>query len=399
EHYATTEAVTGYRMNRTESWAPSGEGGSRYGQGSTSVRIPAEAEAWYVNMNWSSRPAPGTPMIVRNPSNGRAVVAAAGYETGPSANDAVAGVSEEVHDWLGTSHLSELEIGFAVDPSLPFGPIDCGGSQGGGSGSGGGTSGGSSGGGATTEACYLGSDRSGDTCLALVTLPAGTSGYAYPSSADARYAPPVRYLDLRDWTGSERLAPNFTLSELAIEDDGRWAVVQPRAVAHLQAMRDRLGGLNVNSGYRNVSHNAAVGGATLSRHMWGDAFDLDPSAASLSAMASACRDEGAGYVESYTTHVHCDWRDDALDPVFFGGARSAARMPDDSMVAWLDWRGRALTAPATGFDEGEPLRTWSAWDADGHLLAEVAAETFEPPEGAVTVGVDVGSRLWLELDL
>ena len=64
-------------------------------------------------------------MIVRNPANGRAVVASAGWETGPGSNQRVAGVAEEVHDWLQSNHLDDLEIGFALDQSLPLGPIAC----------------------------------------------------------------------------------------------------------------------------------------------------------------------------------------------------------------------------------------------------------------------------------
>ena len=52
-------------------------------------------------------------------------VAAAGYETGPGANTAIGGVSEEIHDYLGTDHRDALELGFAEDQTLAFGPIDC----------------------------------------------------------------------------------------------------------------------------------------------------------------------------------------------------------------------------------------------------------------------------------
>ena len=65
-------------------------------------------------------------MIVRNPRNGKAVVAAGGYETGPTEERDIGGVAEEIHHYLGTSHRQVLEIGFAVDQTLPFGPIDCG---------------------------------------------------------------------------------------------------------------------------------------------------------------------------------------------------------------------------------------------------------------------------------
>ena len=124
-HYARSEAASGYVMDRREPWAPAGEGGSRWGQGSTGRPVPIEDEAWYVNMHWRDRPAPGTRMIVRNPENGRAVVASAGYETGPGANTAVGGATEEIHDWLGTTHRDVLSMGFAADDALPLGPIDC----------------------------------------------------------------------------------------------------------------------------------------------------------------------------------------------------------------------------------------------------------------------------------
>jgi hypothetical protein len=125
-HYQLSQDATGYDMSRTEPWAPAGEGGSRYGQGSTGGVLPVEDEAWYITMYWRQRPAKGTRMIVTNPDNGRAVVASAGWETGPGSNTAVAGVSEEIHHYLGTGHLDDLTIGFAADDSLPLGPIDCG---------------------------------------------------------------------------------------------------------------------------------------------------------------------------------------------------------------------------------------------------------------------------------
>ena len=124
-HYALSEAATGYSMNRTEPWAPAGEGGSRFGQGSTGRPVPVIEEAWYVNMHWRDRPARGARMIVMHPESGRAVVAAAGYETGPGANTAIGGASEEIHHHLGSGHRTPLIMGFAVDQNLDYGPIDC----------------------------------------------------------------------------------------------------------------------------------------------------------------------------------------------------------------------------------------------------------------------------------
>lgn len=125
-HYQLSAQATSYQMSRTEPWAPSGEGGSRWGQGSTGAAVPVLDEAWYVNMYWRQRPAKGTRMIIANPLNGRAVVASAGYETGPGANTAIGGVAEEIHDHLGTGHRDDLIMGFAQDQALPLGPISCG---------------------------------------------------------------------------------------------------------------------------------------------------------------------------------------------------------------------------------------------------------------------------------
>lgn len=125
-HYAISEATTAYAMPRREPWAPAGEGGSEWGQSAHARPLPVLDEAWYVNQYWRQRPPPGTRMIVYNPANGRAVVAAGGYETGPGAHTAIAGASEEIHHHLGTTHRDPLLVGFAADPALPLGPIDCG---------------------------------------------------------------------------------------------------------------------------------------------------------------------------------------------------------------------------------------------------------------------------------
>ncbi|MBW1879936.1 MAG: hypothetical protein JRJ84_16360 [Deltaproteobacteria bacterium] len=125
DHYALSTVASGYTMNRREPWAPDGEGNAHYGQGATGVPVPVLAEAWYVNMYWRDRPARGTPMLVINPFEKRAVVTAAGYETGPGANTAIGGVVEEVHHHLGTSHRDRLIMGFAADDTLELGPVDC----------------------------------------------------------------------------------------------------------------------------------------------------------------------------------------------------------------------------------------------------------------------------------
>ncbi len=126
-HYALSADASDYDMARTEPWAPAGEGGSEFGQGSTGSPLPVVDEAWYVNMYWASstRPARGTRMIITNPQNGRTVVASAGWETGPGSSSRAGGASEEIHHALGTGHGDTLRFAFAIDQTLPFGPIVC----------------------------------------------------------------------------------------------------------------------------------------------------------------------------------------------------------------------------------------------------------------------------------
>ncbi len=122
EHYALSEGTTGFVVARDQPWCP--QESCEYGQGACGHPLPVENEGWYVNMYWSDRPDEGTRMILLN-DEGRAVVVAAGYETGPGNLDYVGGTTEEVHAWLGTGHGGTLTLGFAADQTLPLGPIAC----------------------------------------------------------------------------------------------------------------------------------------------------------------------------------------------------------------------------------------------------------------------------------
>lgn len=245
-------------------------------------------------------------------------------------------------------------------------------------------------------ACFPGDDMSWTTCLATLPATGLGSDYAYPAplNGSAQYAAPTRVLDLQAHPGSTKLAPNFRLDEIAQLYKGRYAVVQPHAVERLQDLRDQLGALIVNSGYRSPGYNSGIGGATWSRHMYGDGFDIDPVSVSLSALQSACNAHGASYVGVYTSHMHCDWRNDPLSTAFYGSAGSNAftwELPAFDGAIAVD-AGR-LVAPAVGWDEGEPLREWVAFDADGWAIDTFVGETWDPPPGTASVEVWIGREI------
>ncbi len=249
------------------------------------------------------------------------------------------------------------------------------------------------------EACYPGPSEAWTTCLPLVQPADLGSDYVYPApyGGDPQYREPIAWLDLDAEDPGQALAPNFVLEEFAEAWKGRWAVVQPHAVASVQAVRDDVGVLIVNSGYRSPTYNASVGGVESSRHVYGDGFDLDPASVSLDDLADACYAHGAGYVGYYATHIHCDWRDDDVDTAFFGAAASAplGPPPPPARNAALARAGAAWTAPATGWDEGEPLREWTAYNHDGAVIDTWTGQRYAPPAGADRIEVVVGREVRL----
>ena len=83
----------------------------------------------------------------------------------------------------------------------------------------------------------------------------------------------------------------------------------------LQAMRHALGDqqLRVTSGFRSVACNNAVGGASSSRHLYGDAVDLGAGPHTLCRLAQQARNHGfpgilgPGY-PAHDDHTHVDRR-------------------------------------------------------------------------------------------
>ena len=117
---------------------------------------------------------------------------------------------------------------------------------------------------------------------------------------------------------------NFTYAELnncnSDWSGGNVSAATARANAlvsmwKLQAMRHALGdqAIRVTSGFRSIACNSAVGGASDSRHLYGDAVDLGAGVHSLCRMAQQARNHGfngilgPGY-PGHGDHTHVDHR-------------------------------------------------------------------------------------------
>ncbi|MER6095947.1 D-Ala-D-Ala carboxypeptidase family metallohydrolase [Streptomyces sp. NPDC001728] len=89
-----------------------------------------------------------------------------------------------------------------------------------------------------------------------------------------------------------------------------------RTMWKLEALRHALGdqSIRVTSGFRSQACNAAVGGASSSRHLYGDAADLGSGPHSLCLLAQQARNHGfngilgPGY-PGHSDHTHVDHRD------------------------------------------------------------------------------------------
>ena len=250
------------------------------------------------------------------------------------------------------------------------------------------------------QACYLGNSGTNTTCLPVVEI----NAYTYPAGS-GNYSRPTGFLDIDAVDLNTKVSPNFRLGEIAVRVKGKYQVVQPHAISKLQQLRDSAGhALTINSGFRSPDYNSSVGGATMSRHMYGDAFDIMPGATGRDALMQKCRDLGAGYVAKYanTGHIHCDWRSSTLDSEFFGFISNLLfgenywSIYDVEAEMVLDEGVYSILASGYDETEGELARDWIAYDEDGNILAEAEAMTFVPPAGTHTVFVDVGGLIEVE---
>jgi hypothetical protein len=146
-------------------------------------------------------------------------------------------------------------------------------------------------------------------CLDLVEPAVLPSEYAYPVpfQGSPQFREPRAFIDIDAADLDINIAPNFQLFEF-VTTDGNLMVVQPESVVRLQAIRDALGPIVVELGFRSPSENTAAGGGVYDRYIYGDGFRIRGTQATLAEVAEECRANGAGLVQQSTVSVHCDWR-------------------------------------------------------------------------------------------
>lgn len=116
-----------------------------------------------------------------------------------------------------------------------------------------------------------------------------------------------------------KITANFKLSEFNSKDGAKMPDdVKPNVVklaCNLQRLRNVLKApITINSGYRSLSHNKAVGGATNSQHLTGKAADIviqgfDPIQVKETIEELIQQGEMLqGGLKAYSTFVHYDVR-------------------------------------------------------------------------------------------
>lgn len=99
------------------------------------------------------------------------------------------------------------------------------------------------------------------------------------------------------------LSPHFDRSEFRDHVSGDLVDPPCQLIGALENLRGQVGKpLVIVSGYRTSAHNAEVGGAIDSRHLHGDAADLEPGYATVT-QAEEAGFVGIGTKDGHATHV------------------------------------------------------------------------------------------------
>lgn len=173
-----------------------------------------------------------------------------------------------------------------------------------------------------------------------ITIPLRPGYFADEGSGYDQFALSDEFEDFGDgalpllWIEGEEdawLTPNFRVADFASRDGGATARISYRLVEGLEKLRDAAGSLGIISGYRNVAHNAAVGGVAHSQHLAGKAADVwsaDQTPLDLARLALQTLGCEVG-LGLGPRSLHVDVRGELLTWAYPGAA-----MPNAAFDAW-----------------------------------------------------------------
>lgn len=117
----------------------------------------------------------------------------------------------------------------------------------------------------------------------------------------------TRLPELGQGINNVRLTANFNLREFQCKHCGA-VKIDPELVRRLQSLRNEVGkAVIVTSGYRCPAHNANVGGAKDSQHLYGKAADIIVTGLTVPQLAAAAEKFfGDGGIGTYTGFIHVD---------------------------------------------------------------------------------------------
>jgi uncharacterized protein YcbK (DUF882 family) len=116
--------------------------------------------------------------------------------------------------------------------------------------------------------------------------------------------------------GEKQLTKNFKVKEFACKDGSDTILIHDKLPMVLQYIRMRTGKpVVLTNAYRTETHNAKVGGAEHSMHLYGAAADIKVSGYTPDRLAAVAREimPDWGGVGTYDWGIHVDTRQDKAD--------------------------------------------------------------------------------------
>lgn len=86
------------------------------------------------------------------------------------------------------------------------------------------------------------------------------------------------------------------------------APVVPELIERLDALREIIGPIHINSGFRCHTHNRSIRSNDTSQHPKGTAADIRRDGRNVGAMADAARTAGFRGIGTYSWGIHVDVR-------------------------------------------------------------------------------------------